>query len=99
MINKGVSKVTMIYEVTHQDYPDCLYNHHQNYINYCNGNPYYNKNDLSKYTIQHSLGSNKLKMYEYESNKVTMNNIDDKLWIDHRDGIITFPHSFFNRSS
>src|SRR5277367_2699372 len=123
MTNKGISKVVMKNDIVHQDYVDCVYNNHQNYLNYCNGYQcftqtdldinydqqryynycngytYYNTNDLNKYTIQHRLGTDKLNMYVYESNKLTLSNEDDKLWIDPTDGITTRPHGYFCTTS
>jgi len=57
MTNKGVSKVAMKHDVKHQYYDDCLDNNFQNYVNYKNGYPYYNINDLNTYTISHRIGS------------------------------------------
>src|SRR5271156_6848184 len=70
----------------------------ERYNNYCNGYTYYKTNDLNKYTIQHRLATDKLNMYVYESNKLTLSNFDDKLWIDQTDGITTRPHGYFCRS-
>src|SRR5258708_4666563 len=87
MTIKGTSKIAKEHDVIHQDFVYCVEANHKNYVNYCNDEKYIKINDLNKYTVQHRLCTNKLNMYVYEYNKLTLSNVDDKLWIDPRDGI------------
>src|SRR5277367_2770860 len=96
MTNKGLMRVVMKYDVTHQDYENCLYYNFQNYINYVNYQPYYKTNDLNLYTTSNRMASEKLEMYVYENRKLTLSNFDDKRLIDIYDGITTYPLGFFD---
>src|SRR6266853_4676032 len=95
MTNKGVSKVAMRHNINHQYYDDCLNNNFQNYVNYKNGYTPCKINDLNTYTKQFRMGSEKLEMYVYESNKLTLSNYDDKRFISPIDGITTYAHGYF----
>ena len=97
--NKGVHNVIMENEISIQDFKNCLDYNNWNYINYINGHPYYKTNDINLYHNFNRLASDKLNMYVYENRKVTMSNMDDKLWINPTDGISTAPHGYFNRST
>ena len=98
MTNKRVSKVAMKQDIKHQYYDECLDNHFQNYIYYKNRDYENCKpiNDLNTYTLNHRMGSEKLEMYVYESNKLTLSNMDDKRIISSYDGITTYAHGYFN---
>src|SRR5277367_851164 len=96
MTNKGSMRVVMKYDVTHQDYENCLDYNFQNYINYINYKPYYKTNDLNIYTTSHRIASDKLEMYVYENRKLTLSNYDDKRIISTIDGITTYPLGFFD---
>ena len=93
MTNKGVSHVVMENDVTHQDYVDCLYMNHQNYLNggQCK------TADINKYTTAHRIGYDKLDMYVYEITKLTLSNFDDKRCIDPKDGITIYPHGYWSQ--
>ena len=96
MTNKGSMKVVMKYDVNHQDYEECIFENHKNYLNWCNYLDYKNTNELNKYITTQRIGSDKLDVFVYENKKVALSCFDDKNYIDPKDGITVYPHGYFN---